>query len=468
MKKLFQNHQFGVIGVLLLLGNLLLLPITADEAYYFSWGKELAWGYFDHPPLVGWLTSLIPANLVRAPFFVLSSLLVLFASERHMKIALVVPGAHLFLGGALPDTLLVVTGFLVLWQFKRWRKHPTVLNGLLLGVTLLLLAYSKFHGILLVASLAIGFWSYRKQWTLYLAVIVAAVGLLPYLNWQSEHQWVTFAYHFSGRFHEQSLASLFEFLGMALLCWWPVFLFIKSLPLWSKTLIVLSLLLFGWGAFQGSAELHWLLVFLWVIPELDLSGGKRTKGLALGLTVVHACLWIPLVWQLAGLSSHFREDIEFIRAEDNVVFLDSYQDASIYEWRTGKSSYHLAHPGIRKSQYNLRPYPFEGEEVTVYNRLGMGSKLRGLDICKLTSRLHDLSYLEGKWDSEKQAFNEPISVPEGYNWILYTYDSNGVELSRENIGIGSKQPVIEKPQHNSFLTLEKNWLPSMLWIPLTP
>src|SRR5687767_15204531 len=30
--------------------------INADEAYYFLWGQYPAWGYFDHPPMVGWLT----------------------------------------------------------------------------------------------------------------------------------------------------------------------------------------------------------------------------------------------------------------------------------------------------------------------------------------------------------------------------------------------------------------------------
>ena len=30
----------------------------ADEAYYWMWGQHLAWSYFDHPPLQGWLQGL--------------------------------------------------------------------------------------------------------------------------------------------------------------------------------------------------------------------------------------------------------------------------------------------------------------------------------------------------------------------------------------------------------------------------
>lgn len=30
------------------------LPITGDEAYFYYWGKWPDWGYYDHPPMVGW------------------------------------------------------------------------------------------------------------------------------------------------------------------------------------------------------------------------------------------------------------------------------------------------------------------------------------------------------------------------------------------------------------------------------
>ena len=32
-----------------------LLPLSADEAYYWLWSKHLAAGYFDHPPAIAWL-----------------------------------------------------------------------------------------------------------------------------------------------------------------------------------------------------------------------------------------------------------------------------------------------------------------------------------------------------------------------------------------------------------------------------
>ena len=32
-------------------------PITGDEAFFYQWGVFPAWGYSDHPPMVGWLLA---------------------------------------------------------------------------------------------------------------------------------------------------------------------------------------------------------------------------------------------------------------------------------------------------------------------------------------------------------------------------------------------------------------------------
>ena len=37
------------------------LPITADEAYFVLWGRHPALGYYDHPPMVGWLLAPLAA-----------------------------------------------------------------------------------------------------------------------------------------------------------------------------------------------------------------------------------------------------------------------------------------------------------------------------------------------------------------------------------------------------------------------
>ena len=52
------------------LGSLLLrlyiantFPITGDEAFFYWWGVFPDWGYYDHPPMVGWLIAAMRATL---------------------------------------------------------------------------------------------------------------------------------------------------------------------------------------------------------------------------------------------------------------------------------------------------------------------------------------------------------------------------------------------------------------------
>ena len=45
-----------------------LLPLSADEAYYWLWSKHLAAGYFDHPPAIAWLIRAGTALFGDTPF----------------------------------------------------------------------------------------------------------------------------------------------------------------------------------------------------------------------------------------------------------------------------------------------------------------------------------------------------------------------------------------------------------------
>ena len=465
MKEIFQHNRFRFLAFLLLLGNVFLLPITADEAYYFSWSRDLSLGYYDHPPLVAWMMSAVSSEYLRIPFLILALGFVFLGKERSIGKFIFIPGVHLFLGGALPDTLMIIAGFMVLHSFRKWANSRNILNALVLGVGISALGYSKFHGILLIFALAVGYWHLRREWTLYLAIGIAFLLLTPYLWWQMEMDWVTFRYHFSGRFGSSSFPSLLEYLTFGALLWWPMILFFRPLPTLGKALIISAILLFGWGAYNGSAEVHWLLVFMWVIPALELPDSKRTRNVAYLITILHALVWVPAVRDLLSLNDHFRDDVREINSKENVVFLDAYQDAAIYELATGKESYSLSHPGIRKSQYNLQSFPYDGEEVVVYNRMGMGKLYFEGPFYTVRETLYDLSGLHYEWEGWSLRF-DASEIPQGYYWILYTY-VNGIGQRRDRLCPGDEIPnVAFTAGTDQFLTLEKNWLPSGLWIPL--
>ena len=35
------------------------IPMSGDEAYFIIWAKHLDFGYYDHPPMVGWFLHLM-------------------------------------------------------------------------------------------------------------------------------------------------------------------------------------------------------------------------------------------------------------------------------------------------------------------------------------------------------------------------------------------------------------------------
>ena len=62
------------------------LPITADEAYFTLWGRYPALGYYDHPPMVGWLLAPLVAVsqaewVVRLPSILLPAALALLVRQ---------------------------------------------------------------------------------------------------------------------------------------------------------------------------------------------------------------------------------------------------------------------------------------------------------------------------------------------------------------------------------------------------
>ena len=53
----------GLASLLLRLYIATTFPITGDEAFFYWWGVYPDWGYYDHPPMVGWLIAAMRATL---------------------------------------------------------------------------------------------------------------------------------------------------------------------------------------------------------------------------------------------------------------------------------------------------------------------------------------------------------------------------------------------------------------------
>ena len=193
-------------GVLLFLAALLAvrllvaaLPgLAADEAYYWAWGRRLAFGYYDHPPLVAWTIRASTALFgggelgVRALGVLLGvgAVAALAASARRPWItAAACASLPLFaLGGLLatPDVPLIFGWALCLAGLARGGR-----GWLLAGLGFALAVLGKHTGLLLLPLLPLARpKDLRTRWP-WLGLLLALALLAPHLAWLARHDWVT-------------------------------------------------------------------------------------------------------------------------------------------------------------------------------------------------------------------------------------------------------------------------------------
>lgn len=218
------------------------LPLSADEAYYWLWSRHLAAGYYDHPPAIAfvirfgtWLLGDTELGVrlggvllsVLASWFIWRTGQLILGDEDRAALAVLLFNLTLMIGvemlAATPDTLSVsaTAGFLFFLAKMektgdgRWWLGVGVAGGL--G---LLAKYSGFFvglGALvwLVASpRARAFLKTPWPWA---GALVALIIFLPNLWWQNHHHWMTFVFQF-GRVTGGHLTGryLLEFVGAQL------------------------------------------------------------------------------------------------------------------------------------------------------------------------------------------------------------------------------------------------------------
>lgn len=263
-----------------------LLPLSADEAYYWLWSKHLAAGYFDHPPMIAWLIKVGTALFGDTPFgvrvagvllslpaswFVWRAAAAILKDENRAAFAALLFNLTLMVSvellAATPDMPSVVTSaafvyFLTCVQasgkgvaglaahdadasaaaaYPRARIAPGIWwigAGIAAGLGLL----SKFSILFLGAGALVWLLVDRsaRRWLLtpwpWIAALLAFAIFTPNLLWQSQHHWETFAFqfgrieagHFTLRFLGEFLAAQF---GLAT----PLIFVLMTLGLWRAT-----------------------------------------------------------------------------------------------------------------------------------------------------------------------------------------------------------------------------------------
>ena len=350
--------------------------LANDEAYYHMFAERLAWGYFDHPPVTALLVwageRLFGGELgVRFFFTVLQPLYLWIlwrlirpadAGRRDAALFVVVSAATLMLQLygfiAVPDGPLMFTTALFLLTFK-WFSENRRRAWLWMGIAMALMAYSKYHGALVVLFALAANPRQLLRPALYSSGAVALLLLVPHLVWQYEHDWASFAYHLSGRNSVFRPGYVVEFLANMLVVFNPFF--------------VLSSL-------RGYVQPQWVIVSCFGLVYVLFAYARRhprtrryvmrAGGVTVGLIVL-----VRLVMIFNPLGIRFEvfnnpESYAAIAAEADgrpVVFRYGYAVAAKYAFYTGGEAYCQPNIRYRTHQWKFRDddSQFIGREVLV-------------------------------------------------------------------------------------------------------
>ncbi len=382
--------------------------LANDEAYYHMFAQRLAWGYFDHPPvtaLLVWLGErLFGGELGVRFFFTVLQPLYLWALWRLVRPADAVRrDATLFvmlsastlllqLYGfiAVPDGPLLASSAVFLWTFRNFSEGRR-LAWLWMGAAIALMAYSKYHGALvLLFALAANPRLFARP-ALYASGAVAAVLLVPHLVWQYHHDWASFIYHLSARNSVFRPGYVVEFLANMLVVFNP-FLVPIYVQAWRKTrpqsavgraLKLLPAAFIGFfllSSLRGYVQPQWVIVSVFGLIYVAFAYVRRhprTRRYAMaagGVTLLLvAAVRVEMIFNPLELRFEVFDNSESygaIAAEAQgrpVVFRHGYAVAAKYAFYTGGEAYCQPNIRYRTHQWQFRDDDsrFAGREVLV-------------------------------------------------------------------------------------------------------
>lgn len=309
----------------------LILPLTPQEAYYWSWSRDLSLSYFDHPPLATysiWLTTQffyqtifgikLAAVLWYLGFYIVVAKLVqeMFDNEQLTFWVLIALSASIVfeLYGFVitPDSPLIFAWAATIYSIWRLIDSGKVRWWYIAGFFMGLSWLGKYSGIMLVPSVLMFFLISKEQrkWLLtphpYLASLVAVIVFSPVLIWNIQHDWISFAFQGSRRtssMGQWELRFFMELLGSQLFMVTPYLLVLvvaafirygKKIfgALEDKILLLVSsgfitIVFFTLVSFRSLVKMNWLAPAYWSFVILGvyylIQDPKRFKRMKIGI-----------------------------------------------------------------------------------------------------------------------------------------------------------------------------------------
>mgnify|MGYP002788566491 CR=1 FL=1 len=359
------------------------LPVTGDEAFFYWWGVHLDWGYYDHPPMVGWLIGAMRALFgdtlpaIRLPIVLLPLLvggllgwgLAAIDRERAAWAVLFFWLAPINWLGILitTDTPLILWSLLAVAALLRAERRPALdgrawalyaLAGVAFGGAFL----SKYFAVVLAFAVLVYFALFRRErWSALLAMAVCALpGPAINIAWNIDHGWSNVMFNVYNRNEGEAFewskpltyVAMLAYLATPSALWlgWRHRTALAATLRAQRWLACLLLLPFGFFALLSLKKvigLHWVLafypfVFVWLALALP---ADKLRGMALGMAAFAALHVAAVVgvavtsleqWRGAKIypqivrSVRTAEILRAFEAPGAALMANAYTPASIY------------------------------------------------------------------------------------------------------------------------------------------
>lgn len=359
-------------------------PITGDEAFFYQWGVFPAWGYSDHPPMVGWLLFVlnsISSEPLSLRFFtvVMWALIALGLVDLIRRLSPWQEGAAYWLGTLfllLPftwalnivttDTPLIFFIFLSGYSFLRGslsgKTRWYVATGIFLGLALL----SKYFAGLLAIAYFVYLFRSRRGW-MHLIIIAACSAPFFAINvmFNADHCWTNVMFNLINRNEKAhwSIGTIVQYIGMMiyLVTPWVFFKLMRSRRAMIERggvtiLFLVPFALFLLLSMKKSIGLHWVLgfmpfVFLFIGAVSNADELRKYAKWTAWFSVPHflilaAIILLPTsVWKGNGLYDDivFHKEAKTIVAalrkdlpKDGIIMARAYTPASLLSYHAGE------------------------------------------------------------------------------------------------------------------------------------
>lgn len=399
---LFRNLKKGhyiLLGVWFLINLLqaIFTDLHSDESYYWVYSQNLAWGFFDHPPMVALLIkagySILQIELgVRLFFITLSTftMAIIINEINEQKdlfflgvFVLSFPLIHTHIGGflAIPDIPLVFFTLLFFVLYRKFLEEPGLKISIVLAIIVAAMVYSKYHAILIIFLTLLANLKLLKNKYFWVIVLLSILLLFPHIWWQIDNQLPSFRYHLSGRakpfrfkyVHSNLLGQLLMAGPLTgIIVFWKVWKF-KIRDVFERTLVFtiagFYVVLFIFS-FWNRIEAHWIaavipLLMLVSYPLITNDPNSKKWFIRLALPTIILLFLFRIYIGSNAIPNIGSSKITFYKRGDvakeiqqlangkKVGFFDNYAFISNYIFYTGEEAVMLSNPGYRFCQYDL-------------------------------------------------------------------------------------------------------------------